>query len=154
MLMIVSTTCRLEASGSRWSSVLLHETTTEVRNADARSRMSPLILDDGVEVAAFKLLLPLQERQLEQTRGSRDHAAHLLHQLTGPYERAPRRQHVVDHEHALLFLHGVLVDFHRVLAVFEIVALGDRLPRKLILLPDRDKADLEPRRHRRAEKKT
>ena len=59
-------------------------------------------------------------------------------QAGGGRRRAPGRQHVVDDQHPLAGLQGVLVDLQGVDPVLEAVGLGVHLPGQLAGLADRD----------------
>src|SRR5436190_7347359 len=149
--MIASVTWRSASAEGGFVSLLAHADSVAIRIAGRIVRMDLSVLNNGIEIPPLELLLAVEERKLQEARAARHHAADLLDQLAGADQGSSRRQHVVHDQDALTLLHRVPVDLHRVRAVFQLVALLDRLPGKLAQLADWDQPHFQARRHRRAE---
>ena len=74
--------------------------------------------------------------ELDEEEHLHDRAAELFDELRGRLGRAARGEQVVDDDDALSRLDGVLVDFDRRLAVFEVVGLFDRFAGQFALFAD------------------
>ena len=103
-----------------------------------------LILQYRKHLLVGQLGPAVQEKQLDEEREAMEFASKLLYELRRRGRRASRRQHVVDNEDPLPFVHGILVDFERVGAVFEIVGFLDRFRGQLSGLADWNEAGAEP----------
>ena len=78
--------------------------------------------------------------------------AELLDQIGRGARRAAGGEQVVDDQHALPLLHGVLVDLERVGAVLELVGRADARRRQLARLAHRREAGADAGRRPRAPK--
>lgn len=68
----------------------------------------------------------IEERQLDQERGSLNVGAHLAQKRDRRCHGTPRREQVVQDHHPLSGLHGIGLNLDRVGTVFQIVTVGDR----------------------------
>src|SRR6516165_9314961 len=83
-----------------------------------------------------------------------NHATDPADELHRCFNRAARRNQIVDDQNALSGLDRVLVHFDDVGSVFELVVLPDGAPGQLALLTDRNEARVEPVRDRAAHNET